>query len=1162
MHVLIFFLLLTASVYAKPVGKFTYVKGKVDVIREKVKKVAFVGMEVFLKDVIRARSGSKAEITFNNGNILRIAQNTKVEITEYIAEEERSSSILSLFRGKIQSIVQKRWARKIARFAKKHKYEVHTPFAVVGVKGTNFFTFHKPSGTGAIFKEGRGYCYPKRLPERIVIIEAGQAVFVRSPLSPPQVKSVSKEEIKRFEKDTVPEKKKRTKPEKKGETVQKKITKKTKGKKISGKRITQRVSFGKKTAKIEEKTTLKIEEKPVFRLALEAPRTETKIYIPITETEPEKTIGEVIEKKEVLEKEEGEAKEEKIEKKEEVEEEEVTEEKEEITGKEKEEEITEEEKKEEITEEEKEETTTSGGAPIDNIPPEISFLSTPPEITNSDSARFSWKSSEPATFYYRIDGGEWKTTSDTYVIITDLSEGNHIFELKAVDQEGNQSDIISYSWTTDYTAPLIEKKAIPTDTGTKIKLLSNEYAKIEWTFDGSSGSYSGTELLFEDVAEGSHLLKYRAEDRAGNVKEEEISFDLKRYTAEKPSSLDENIKGEGSSFLGIAEGKISAILNDDWGSWKLYMSGDYSGEHKEEWSLNASGYIFDSSHIRQGYWIYEADGRYSGSEMNGSSFFRILTKDSFGEGYGEFSGTLSNLTWSAESSGSFSHSELLYSGRITGTDSWDKGPYWSLYGGSDSFSEIEDTDLLIGGIKPPWKDPSTVYVLGEYYASEGPYIWTSEIYSYNWEAEDRTTYDNGLFSGFIAGIWLNGDIDAEAISIYRSPDGDIGYMKGSFYGKYFSYKSDLGIANIEGSWTPYKISSNPDLSSDLLYTISDITAKIRGDFSGTGIIEGIDYLIDADHEGGWTRFFFGENWGIYSLIIDGYTANGGGYSNPEDKTDWSGIVGGGAYFGCYLLGNAWIPDFGYWIADITGKWENGRVSAEIKGSFVSTARYGEISGDLFGYYDNQGNWASSVIGVYKGKELFSSSSIDGEISGLISGVYNSGHWENYDTHDEYTYSYVNEGYGFGKTLYFDSTYFETEKTIYFPDHTYVRYTDYRITKTGDWPSEFTPSLLYNHPDPIEQPDLELRESEGWSLESSFHETYILSCAGSISASLGIYIPEEGPESFWDSTEDNPSSIILIGKFDIDESYLDKGGYTDLLFGSEIITSYSSDRWRY
>ncbi|MEW6675024.1 MAG: hypothetical protein AB1348_03245 [Nitrospirota bacterium] len=61
------FLIIPAIALAQtPAGKFTYIEGKVDVLRPPAIRAVPVklGDPVFVSDIIRAKSKSKAEITF------------------------------------------------------------------------------------------------------------------------------------------------------------------------------------------------------------------------------------------------------------------------------------------------------------------------------------------------------------------------------------------------------------------------------------------------------------------------------------------------------------------------------------------------------------------------------------------------------------------------------------------------------------------------------------------------------------------------------------------------------------------------------------------------------------------------------------------------------------------------------------------------------------------------------------------------------------------------------------------------------------------------------------------------------------------------------------------------------------------------------------------
>ena len=97
MKKLLFFLALififTVSLsFAAPIGKITQLTGRVDVLKTGKNMVAPVslGAPVDIGDIYRAKTNSRAEITFINNNILKIAPATKVEIKEYMTEGNRA----------------------------------------------------------------------------------------------------------------------------------------------------------------------------------------------------------------------------------------------------------------------------------------------------------------------------------------------------------------------------------------------------------------------------------------------------------------------------------------------------------------------------------------------------------------------------------------------------------------------------------------------------------------------------------------------------------------------------------------------------------------------------------------------------------------------------------------------------------------------------------------------------------------------------------------------------------------------------------------------------------------------------------------------------------------------------------------------------------------
>jgi hypothetical protein len=201
--VLVFFIITPLYAQTVSVGKFTKVEGRIDVTRPgREARTVHVGDPLYQKDIIRAKSRSKAEILFSDGNVLRLAQNTRVEISEYIAGTGKTSAIIKLFRGKIQNKVKKLFGRIFGK--RKNRYEVHTPTSVCGVRGTNFFTFHQKGISGSMFKEGYGYGYSINRPNDVREIGTGHAMLVTNPDLPPVIRPATKNELMQLEVDTRP----------------------------------------------------------------------------------------------------------------------------------------------------------------------------------------------------------------------------------------------------------------------------------------------------------------------------------------------------------------------------------------------------------------------------------------------------------------------------------------------------------------------------------------------------------------------------------------------------------------------------------------------------------------------------------------------------------------------------------------------------------------------------------------------------------------------------------------------------------------------------------------------------------------------------------------------------------------------------------------------
>ena len=180
--------LMAGFAQAVPIGEFTDIKGSVDITMVgKDARPAKLGHGVNVGDIVQTKRKSMAEITLVDSNIIRLSSASRVKISEYLVKKDQTKEIFNLFRGTVQSIVKTAHTR-IFGLGKKNIYEVHTPTAVVGVRGSEFKTFYKNGVSGAIFDKGNGYCYNINLPDILKNINAGQGMLILDPTQPPVIK--------------------------------------------------------------------------------------------------------------------------------------------------------------------------------------------------------------------------------------------------------------------------------------------------------------------------------------------------------------------------------------------------------------------------------------------------------------------------------------------------------------------------------------------------------------------------------------------------------------------------------------------------------------------------------------------------------------------------------------------------------------------------------------------------------------------------------------------------------------------------------------------------------------------------------------------------------------------------------------------------------------
>jgi len=185
--------------WSAQIGAITGMTGNVDITPAadtKARAVA-VGDTVNEGDILRTKSKSKAEVSFSDGNILRLAENTRLKISEYMSGKNKNVSVFNLMRGKILNTVK-------TVGAVGGSYEVHTPTTVCGVRGTIFFNYHINGVSGALFQEGEGYGFNAKMPQDVRAIPAGHVMIVPGADQPPHLRAFSPSELKSLHMETDP----------------------------------------------------------------------------------------------------------------------------------------------------------------------------------------------------------------------------------------------------------------------------------------------------------------------------------------------------------------------------------------------------------------------------------------------------------------------------------------------------------------------------------------------------------------------------------------------------------------------------------------------------------------------------------------------------------------------------------------------------------------------------------------------------------------------------------------------------------------------------------------------------------------------------------------------------------------------------------------------
>ncbi|MGH2752793.1 MAG: Ig-like domain repeat protein [Actinomycetota bacterium] len=161
---------------------------------------------------------------------------------------------------------------------------------------------------------------------------------------------------------------------------------------------------------------------------------------------------------------------------------------------------------------------------VDTSPPDGATIDSGPSgFITVDNATFAFSSNDPTDgFECRLDGGTWDPCTSPADLVA-LDQGEHTFDVRAVDGAGNpQVGFASRTFTVDTVAPaavvITDGPSGGVSTATVSFTFTGEPNDIfECSLDAQAYVACSSGVVYSSLAEGGHTFEVRALDLAGNV---------------------------------------------------------------------------------------------------------------------------------------------------------------------------------------------------------------------------------------------------------------------------------------------------------------------------------------------------------------------------------------------------------------------------------------------------------------------------------------------------------------------------------------------------------------------------------------------------------------------------------------------------------------------
>lgn len=162
-------------VFAQPqvIGQVVWVKGTVKAISSDNKSRILQRRDaIYLQDQITTNKEATGEIVFTDGGVLALRSDTSILISEYkYTKESTDKYVVDLVKGGFRTITG-----AISK-AGPEAYQVNTPVATIGIRGTHYSAYYKSCGGNDSKREGCGLSLQITTGSVVVENEKGQVVL-------------------------------------------------------------------------------------------------------------------------------------------------------------------------------------------------------------------------------------------------------------------------------------------------------------------------------------------------------------------------------------------------------------------------------------------------------------------------------------------------------------------------------------------------------------------------------------------------------------------------------------------------------------------------------------------------------------------------------------------------------------------------------------------------------------------------------------------------------------------------------------------------------------------------------------------------------------------------------------------------------------------------